>query len=241
MLRPWLIGLLGSAQIVVGAQAGALVFESRAFKVHLLELFTSEGCSSCPPAEAWMTQLKQSPGLWVEFVPVAFHVDYWDHLGWRDPFAAKEWTVRQQTYVTRWKTDSVYTPGFVLDGNEWRTPQPPRKSQELVGNLRLRVLGDDVFVTFEPTKKEARGYDIYLARLGFALTSEVNAGENRGRKLAHDFVVLSLQKATLPTNGNELKIPIDKASDRNNGALVVWSTYSGDPTPIQATGGRWPL
>src|ERR1700730_3427189 len=83
------------------ARADETTFESGPTRVHLLELFTSEGCSSCPPAEAWLTQLKQNDGLWRAFVPVAFHVAYWDHLGWRDRFAAKEWTARQQTFAGR--------------------------------------------------------------------------------------------------------------------------------------------
>jgi hypothetical protein len=83
------IGLIASVAFCFTA-AGESVFESAPNKVHLLELFTSEGCSSCPPAEEWLTKLKQNPGLWRDFVPVAFHVDYWDHLGWRDRFAAKE-------------------------------------------------------------------------------------------------------------------------------------------------------
>src|SRR5437868_13297928 len=101
------------------AQAADRAFESRPQKAHLLELFTSEGCSSCPPAESWFSKLKTEPGLWKDFVPLAFHVDYWNHLGWRDPFAAKEWTARQYQYAARWKIGSVYTPGFVVDGREW--------------------------------------------------------------------------------------------------------------------------
>ena len=74
------------------ALGGDRVFESGPTRAHLIELFTSEGCSSCPPAESWLSKLKNEPGLWKNFVPLAFHVDYWDHLGWKDPFASKEWT-----------------------------------------------------------------------------------------------------------------------------------------------------
>src|SRR5438477_9939189 len=93
-----LVGLAAGVTFCFSTQilASEMVFESGPARVHLLELFTSEGCSSCPPAEAWMTKLKDNPGLWHDFVPIAFHVDYWDHLGWRDRFAAKEWTARQQ-------------------------------------------------------------------------------------------------------------------------------------------------
>src|ERR1700751_3091725 len=103
---------------MLNARAEDRVFESGPQKTHLIELFTSQGCSSCPPAEAWLSRLKNEPRLWKDFVPVAFHVDYWDRLGWRDPFAAKEWTTRQYQYSVNWKSEGVYTPGFVLDGRE---------------------------------------------------------------------------------------------------------------------------
>src|SRR3954465_15509557 len=89
--------------------AGEVVFESKPARTHLIELFTSQGCSSCLPAEEWMSGLKNQARLWQDIVPVAFHVDYWDRLGWRDPFAAKTWTERQADYSVRWKGESVYT------------------------------------------------------------------------------------------------------------------------------------
>src|SRR6476659_1367183 len=95
-------------------------FESGDTQSSLIELFTSEGCSSCPPAEKWLSALKSSSDLWKKAVPVAFHVDYWDHLGWRDRFAKPEFTSRQQRYAAAWGGDSVYTPGFVVNGKEWR-------------------------------------------------------------------------------------------------------------------------
>lgn len=217
-------------------RAGEIIFESGPGKVHLLELFTSEGCSSCPPAETWLSGLKRNDRLWRDFVPVAFHVDYWDRLGWRDRFAAKEWTQRQQQYAARWKTGSVYTPGFVLDGAEAGAEVPPG-SPEKVGILRLRIEGNEAAVSFKPAKTEARGYEVCLARLGFALASNVAAGENSGRKLSHDFVVLSLQKAPVSADLPEVKFQVDKSPPEKTGALAAWIAYSSDPTPLQATGG----
>src|SRR5438067_10607068 len=98
--------------------ADNVMFESGPRKVQLLELFTSEGCSSCPPAEASFSRLVNDARLWREFVPVAFHVDYWDRLGWKDSFASAEWTKRQQIYAQNWKAQSVYTPAFDLNGRE---------------------------------------------------------------------------------------------------------------------------
>ena len=83
-MRTIFSGLIPLVAVIAGAQNHPLVFKSAPTQTALLELFTSEGCSSCPPAERWLTSLKESARLWKEFVPVAFHVDYWDHLGWRD-------------------------------------------------------------------------------------------------------------------------------------------------------------
>src|SRR2546421_8506510 len=123
--------ILFTLAFAFAAQAADRVFESGPQRVHMIELFTSQGCSSCPPAEAWLSKFKTEPRLWKDFVPLAFHVDYWDRLGWRDPFAAKEWTARQYQYSASWKSDAVYTPGFVLDGHEWRDrniPIPPAQT-----------------------------------------------------------------------------------------------------------------
>jgi len=105
---------------VISAGAGDIVLQSGPARASLLELYTSEGCSSCPPAEAWLSRLRDDARLWKEIVPVAFHVDYWDNLGWKDRFASAAFTARQRDYAARWNSGSVYTPGFVLDGQEWR-------------------------------------------------------------------------------------------------------------------------
>src|ERR1700730_751970 len=145
-MRP--IILLVILWVAAKAQATDSVFESGPERTHLLELFTSEGCSSCPPAEAWMSKLKAEPRLWKDFVPIAFHVDYWDRLGWRDPFASKEWTARQYQYSTTWKSESVYTPGFVLDGREWIDRHAPKLSSEKPGALKLSSVNGKIIVGF---------------------------------------------------------------------------------------------
>src|SRR5450432_4372054 len=104
------LGLAGLALSAPMAVAAETRFESGPQQSALVELYTSEGCSSCPPAEAWMSRWKNDPGLWKKFVPVAFHVDYWDRLGWRDRFSSGEWTARQSRYASLWGSGSVYTP-----------------------------------------------------------------------------------------------------------------------------------
>ena len=115
--------LLLSAVLLVfvhAASAASLSLQSPINQVGLLELYTSEGCSSCPPADRWLSSLKDNPKLWKELVPVAFHVDYWDYIGWPDKFASSAYSKRQQRYARQQTINAVYTPGFVYNGAEWR-------------------------------------------------------------------------------------------------------------------------
>lgn len=240
--------LLATCGVVVSAlsllaaniRAGDIHFESRPNKTRLLELYTSEGCSSCPPAEAWLSRLQDSPRLWQDFAPLAFHVDYWDRLGWRDPYAAKAWTERQYRYSAAWRSGSVYTPGFVLDGREWHNDGAPAAARELPGILRVAMAnGVAVTAQFEPANDAARPLELHVARLGFGLFTQVKAGENRGRKLQHDFVVLALASAKMDAGRASLSLAQSDAPLPPNGrtALVAWITTAGELEPLQATGG----
>src|SRR5207253_3855630 len=179
-----------------GSTLPATVFESGDTHSTLIELFTSEGCSSCPPAEKWLSGLKSNRDLWKKIVPIAFHVDYWDHLGWRDRFAKPEFTARQQRYAAAWGGDSVYTPGFAVNGKEWRSRLMSGRvpvSSEKVGSLRVTVSNDGkVTSTFHPATIQPTTLGLSIAVLGNDLESDVKRGENSGRKLHHDFVALNL-------------------------------------------------
>jgi len=236
----WFTFVFGMVSITAFAQAAELKFESGPARTHLLELYTSEGCSSCPPAEAWLSKLKDEPRLWREIVPIAFHVDYWDRLGWRDPFASKLWTARQYEYSARWKSTSVYTPGFVLNGREWRNSGVPAASTDQPGVLKLTVAdGDVVTADFAQSGKEARKFDLHVARLGSELQINVKAGENSGRKLLHDFVVLSLAKEPMSASTKQMRLPPSNAPQASAAreAIAAWITESGQLEPIQAVGG----
>ena len=220
----------------------ATVFESGETQNSLIELFTSEGCSSCPPAEKWLSGLKSNQDLWKKIIPVAFHVDYWDHLGWRDRFAKPEFTSRQQHYAAAWGGDSVYTPGFVLNGKEWRNwfggNAVPTISTK-VGVLRVS-LGDGgkLTATFVPEAAKPRALALNVALLGNDLVSDIKRGENSGRKLRHDFVVLELIKTDMVNESNRwtasVAPPMPSSADKPS-AIAAWITE--DKMPIQATGG----
>ncbi len=237
--------LIGNFKLLAeqpGSTLPATTFQSGENQSTLIELFTSEGCSSCPPAEKWLSALKSSPELWKKIVPVAFHVDYWDRLGWRDRFAKPEFTSKQQHYAATWGGDSVYTPGFVVNGNEWRSwfggNAMPTTSTK-VGILRVS-LGDDgkLSATFVPETTQPRALVLNVALLGNNLESNVKRGENSGRKLRHDFVVLNLFKIDMVNESNRwigsVTLPMRTGNDKPS-ALAAWITEKG--TPIQATGG----
>jgi hypothetical protein len=219
-----------------------MTFESDEAQVSLIELFTSEGCSSCPPAEKWISNLKSSPDLWKKVVPIAFHVDYWDHLGWRDRFSKAQFTERQRRYAAAWGGDSVYTPGFVLNGREWRDwsggPAWPAASEK-VGSLRVILInGRNLTAEYVPQNKESPTLTLNVALLGNDLQSDVARGENAGRKLRHDFVVLDLAKIDMVNSANRWtgSLVLSNQSDKPT-AIAAWIAGKESERPIQATGG----
>jgi hypothetical protein len=219
-----------------------VTFESGDMQTTLIELFTSEGCSSCPPADAWISQLKESPDLWKKIVPIAFHVDYWDHLGWRDRFSKPQFTERQRRYAATWGSDSIYTPGFVLNGLEWSGwfgGKDRAASAQKVGVLRVTLNnGTNLTGDFVPQNEQSRALTLNVALLGNDLQSDVARGENAGRKLRHDFVVLDLTKIDMVNSANRwsgsLTLPNESQKPT---AIAAWVTGREMETPLQATGG----
>ena len=240
------LGLL-LVQAVPLMSASPVEFRSGATQTGLLELYTSEGCSSCPPAEAWLSRLKQNPKLWKDFVPVAFHVDYWDYLGWKDPFASEAYTQRQHDYAALWRSRSVYTPGFVLDGREWRgwssRDELLRPSTKAVGVLTARSEDARQWrLHYQPVAGSgSSSCDFHTALLGFDLASDVKAGENRGRKLEHDFVVLAVATTAGANSDGAAQATIalspTLASVPKRLGFAAWVTMSKSLQPLQAVGG----
>jgi hypothetical protein len=191
--------------------------------------------------------LKENPKLWKDFVPIAFHVDYWDYLGWKDPFGSQAHTQRQHDYAALWRSRSVYTPGFVLDGTEWREwsnrTELRRPSTKAVGVLTARSEdGRQWRLHFQPAAGSASAScDFHAALLGFDLSSDVKAGENRGRKLEHDFVVLALATAagTKSDRAAQSTIALNPklASASKRLGFAAWVTASRSLQPLQAVGG----
>ena len=232
-----------NAQQGPGSPPPATVFESSQSQVTLLELFTSEGCSSCPPAEAWLNKFKSNPELWSRVVPVAFHVDYWNNLGWHDRFSRPEFTERQRRYAAAWQSESVYTPSLVLNGREWRdwfsTSTIPTASTAKVGRLQVSLTNQtELAATFEPENSSLKHVQLNAALLGAHLESDVKRGENSGRKLRHDFVALQFAKIEMVSEGNRWtgSVSFPNKSEEKPGAIAAWITTDAE-RPIQTTGG----
>ena len=251
LLALGLLGGLGRPGLAAGEDPApaALHLVSSATQSLLVELFTSEGCSSCPPADGWLARLQESPRLWRDVVPLALHVDYWDRLGWRDRFDRPEFTARQWTYARSWGRESVATPTIVVNGVEWPgwsrgEPLPPPNGGE-VGVLDVMQEAADQFrIRFSPAFLKEREFLAHGALLGFDVASDVTAGENRGRQLRHSFVALAYAKASLEPAGRSregrltLRGPAGAAASRL--ALVVWVTPEQEAGPVQAVGGVLP-
>lgn len=208
----------------------------------LIELFSSEGCSSCPPAESWLAAPRDEPNVFKNFIPINFHVDYWNRLGWSDRFSRSQFTDRQHRYAQSWKVSQVYTPAFVVNGEDKGSSGEKswlnQKSTTVVGELHVKEIKDGEFeIQFQT--KEKKNYEVHVARLGNGLESKVTSGENSGRTLRHNFVVLDLQ--TKPLIAGQTKITLAKESSVKPKSLsiAVWVTELGQSKPIQAVGSDW--
>lgn len=219
-------------------------FESNDRKVNLIELYSSQGCSSCPPADKWLSKLKNHPKLFSEFIPMAFHITYWDFIGWKDVFATKSNDSRQRYYSNKvWQKNSVYTPQFIIDAKEYRewfsNQSFPKFENIYGGKLNIKLNENDLKVSY--FNKNIKNEKVYLnmAILGFDYKILINRGENEDRILEHDFVVLEhIQKFAKIENNNlnmQLNLyPLKK--EKRKYAIVVWIN-SYDSNILQATGG----
>jgi hypothetical protein len=236
-MRPFLFYIAAFVVTAASAARGeTLRWASPEAQTSLIELYTSEGCSSCPRAEQWLGRLRDEPGLWREFVPLAFHVDYWDGLGWRDRFSAKAYTEREYAYASAWRGSSVYTPCFVQDGLEWHRDGALRRSKAKVGVLTATYDGASLRADFAflATGLRTADLEIHAALLGGGIISKVLAGENRGEALAHEFVVLAIADGAW---GTPILLPRRSIEGVHRYAVAVWVTRRGELTALQATGG----
>lgn len=224
-------------------------FSSQNKTTSLVELYSSQGCSSCPPAQDFVNQLRQEKGLWKDFVPVVFHVDYWDYLGWKDPYSAPQFSARQRQHAELGNVYSVYTPGFVVDGREWRgffsrKPFSSKRSKRSPGMLKIDVSSNNQQMMFKThffaDEKPLTGISmVNIAILGMDLTTKVSRGENAKRQLDEEFIVLHHVQEKFVQGGhiNIAKSDIASSLSSNHLALAVWVSDLDGLSAVQAVGG----
>ena len=216
------------------ASAAECSAASGAPRTRLVELYTSEGCSSCPPADEWLRRL--SPAA----TALAFHVDYWDSLGWRDRFADPRYTRRQEEQARRDHGGGIYTPQVVLDGRSWSgwyrgSDSSPAVASEASMHLRLSGGGAGALhVRLDTTFDHgtgAAGFANYIALTEDGLATQVRAGENRGALLRHDHVVRAFAGPLPLESAADLRLPDDAVAAR--ATLVAFVQRAGDGAVAQ--------
>lgn len=211
----------------------------------LVELFTSEGCSSCPPADALLESLDRSSGAsGPKTVVLSEHVDYWNQIGWTDPYSSPRFSERQRVYASRLHLQSVYTPQMVVDGSvEFVGSDAQRAKAAIAHSARaekaiIRILpGADggkaltVRVEVDALPSQAANADVYLALAVNEATSQVLRGENGGRRLRHVAVVRSLNSIGTMNRGasfvKEVSLPLNKQPDTSQLRLVAFVQEQG--------------
>ena len=228
--------------LLPGSSVADPLFRSGTAQATLLELYTSEGCSSCPPADHWFSTLLDHPRLWQSVVPVAFHVDYWNQLGWEDRFSDSAYSRRQRQYHQQGSAGGVYTPGVFAAGREWRqwrdaALKVPATGMH-VGVLSLGVADGQFTAQFSPAQVTDEPLQLHVVVLGFGIETLVTAGENREELLRHDFVVLGhglFTDGALSWAGALPEAPLAGAAKRL--ALAAWVSPVDRQQPLQALGG----
>ena len=200
----------------------------------VVELFTSQGCSSCPPADDLLSELAGQPGV----VALSLHVDYWDYIGWKDPYASPQYTARQQRYVEALNLRYVYTPQIVVDG---RANVVGSQRTEVIEAIEAAAKRDrPIGITFGTSNggtviipeghAPSEGATVWLAIYDREHVTEIKRGENAGRKLHNANVVRSFERLGTWT-GARLDIPLylsdARARGRDGCAVIVQRGRAG--------------
>jgi hypothetical protein len=203
----------------------------------VVELFTSQGCSSCPPADALLGELAQRPDV----VALAFHVDYWDYIGWKDPYASRAFTQRQRDYAQALRLHMVYTPQMVVDGRTDVVGSYRREVEAAIANAAQRSKltvtiesdgqgGHRAVIPAAAGEPAGGAAGIWLAVFDGRQETRVTRGENGGRTLAEYNIVREWRRIGT-WNGGAVTLPLDVPMDdpdRNGCAVIVQAEPIGE-------------
>ena len=211
-----------------------MAVQSAATVATLVELYTSEGCDSCPPTDHWLSEARRARP---DVIAAAFHVDYWDRLGWKDRFASPAYTARQAQSIASSGARFAYTPQLIVNGRDWRgNTLPPASAQLALVSLRLqRGAGDQVNVDLHRLADAPVQVQLWWAAVEDGHQSDVKAGENRGVVLKHDAVVRDYVRLAAAGGDQHLtlKLPATGEGGRKR-TLVVVATDAATGKVLQA-------
>ncbi|MDJ0834193.1 MAG: DUF1223 domain-containing protein [Gammaproteobacteria bacterium] len=224
--------LLLSLLLPTALLADSVSVKSGLKQTAVLELYTSEGCNSCPPADNWLAQLVQVQQDELDVLALAFHVDYWDYLGWKDEFASPDYSQRQRELGMLNRQRTIYTPEFFVDGREVRgtgnvIEQIRRANQTTASvdlELSLEVDASQLEIRLLSQDKSEQAAQVQFVVFEDHLANQVERGENAGRELKHQRVVryLSPQRRLQPELQHSISLdPEWKRQDLGIAALVT--------------------
>jgi hypothetical protein len=201
----------------------------------VVELYTSQGCSSCPPADALFGEIARQPGI----VALGFHVDYWNYIGWHDPFSSKKFTYRQKEYAMSFRQTGVYTPQIVVQGKRGEVGSDriavteaiaEAKKAKPVATVALEKLGGHRLRAVVSAASGAKGAEIWLALFDRRHTTKIPRGENEGKTLTNVHVVREWKKLG-KFEGEKAEFSLDavgeKGEKRAGVAVVVQQPKAG--------------
>lgn len=232
--RSILCGVSLSLALIAPALAGEIKLAPKA----VLELFTSQGCTSCPKADAMLTEMSKRPDV----VALAYHVDYWDYIGWEDTFGSKENSDHQRDYAQSWGSSRIFTPQLVINGKGGLVGSKRDAVNTALGganlpvDVQLTAADGDMLQVSVPAKSGAGGAMIWLVTFLDQADVTIERGENEGKTVAYTQIVTGRQILGMwdPEAGSELTLPLAEIlTGRSNGAVIlVQEDRNGLPGPI---------
>ena len=252
--EPMKILLISTIAFLLGVSTPPAESASHARTAVLVELFTSEGCSSCPPADAFLQKLDAQPIAGEELIVLSEHVDYWNHIGWKDPYSSHFYSERQSAYARRLGLSDVYTPQIIVDGTSQfvgsdealadkafaKALTKPKITMRLTS---ISISATDVLLAHLETGALQESFGLHVADVYVAVAlnraeSQVAHGENAGRTLTHTAVVRSIVRVGSIRQGQafaqDIQIKLDPGTDAHNLRLITFVQEPGQGRVIGA-------
>ncbi|WP_375450823.1 DUF1223 domain-containing protein [uncultured Devosia sp.] len=237
MIAPRLLGPLSALAALVATLAPATAETWRLHPKAVVELFTSQGCSSCPPADALLSSLAGEDDV----IALAYHVDYWDYVGWPDTFGSPDNSDLQRSYAKGWNSSRIYTPQMVINGTKDVVGSRRGEVQSALQEARLDLpvqitVANQMLKIAVPARSGDKDAVVWLVTYRDRAEVAIAGGENAGKTMVYTQVVTRRQLLGMweAATGAQLKLPLDEVLDQDSSgvAVLVQQDANGLPGPI---------